>query len=133
EFLPRVLDYYRRFTGYGYWAAVEKSSGEFLGWFHLYPVAGRGPGEVELGYRLRRAAWGRGYATEGARGLIRKGFEELGAQRVTATTMAVNLASRRVMEKAGLRYVRTFYLPWPEPIEGSEHGEVEYALERADW
>jgi RimJ/RimL family protein N-acetyltransferase len=47
--------------------------------------------------------------------------------------MAVNAASRRVMEKAGLRYVRTFYQKWPERIEGDEHGDVEYALTKADW
>jgi RimJ/RimL family protein N-acetyltransferase len=56
---------------------------------------------VELGYRLRRQAWGRGYATEGSRALIRNGFTELGVRRVFATTMAVNLGSRRVLEKAG--------------------------------
>ena len=47
--------------------------------------------------------------------------------------MAVNLGSRRVMEKAGLRYVRTFHQEWPERIEGEEHGDVEYALTKADW
>jgi RimJ/RimL family protein N-acetyltransferase len=52
---------------------------------------------------------------------------------VVAETMAVNTASRRVMEKAGLRYVRTFHQEWPEHIEGSEHGDVEYALTKADW
>jgi RimJ/RimL family protein N-acetyltransferase len=47
--------------------------------------------------------------------------------------MAVNLASRRVMEKSGVTYVRTFHLEWEDPLPGTEHGEVEYALERADW
>jgi RimJ/RimL family protein N-acetyltransferase len=47
--------------------------------------------------------------------------------------MAVNLASRRVMEKSGLEYVRTFHQDWPDPIAGTEHGEVEYALTRAAW
>jgi RimJ/RimL family protein N-acetyltransferase len=54
-------------------------------------------------------------------------------QRVFAETMAVNLASRRVMEKAGLRLVRTFHQPWPDHIDGEEHGDVEYALRKADW
>jgi hypothetical protein len=52
---------------------------------------------------------------------------------VVAETMVVNAASRRVMEKAGLKYVRTFHQPWPYAIEGSEHGDVEYALRKADW
>ncbi len=133
DILPAFLAYYQRYAGYGFWAAVEKTTGEFLGWFHLRPPRGAGPGEVELGYRLRRSAWGKGYATEGSRALIRKGFTELGVQRVVAETMAVNAASRRVMEKAGLRYVRTFHQQWPDRIEGDEHGDVEYALTKADW
>jgi RimJ/RimL family protein N-acetyltransferase len=47
--------------------------------------------------------------------------------------MAINAASRRVMEKAGLKLVRTFHQPWPHPIEGDEFGDVEYALDRAGW
>jgi RimJ/RimL family protein N-acetyltransferase len=46
--------------------------------------------------------------------------------------MAVNLRSRRVMEKAGLRHVRTFHLVWEDPIPGFEHGEVEYEILRAE-
>ncbi|MGK4580892.1 GNAT family N-acetyltransferase [Kitasatospora sp. HPMI-4] len=127
------FSYYRRFPALGYWAALERTTGEFLGWFEFRPPDDERPDEVELGYRLRRSAWGLGYATEGARALIGKGFTEPGVERVFAVTMAVNQGSRRVMEKAGLRHVRTFFQDWPEAIEGSEHGEVEYALERAEW
>jgi RimJ/RimL family protein N-acetyltransferase len=52
---------------------------------------------------------------------------------VLATTMAVHIASRRVMEKAGLSLTRTFHQPWPYTIDGDEHGDVEYALTKADW
>ena len=133
ETLPRFLNYYERFAGFGYWAAIEKATGEFVGWFEFRPREGAGPDEVELGYRLRASAWGKGYATEGSRALIRKGFTELGVRRVVAQTMAVNIASRRVMEKAGLTLERTFYRSWPEPIEGAEYGEVEYVLRKANW
>ncbi|MGH3150444.1 MAG: GNAT family N-acetyltransferase [Streptosporangiaceae bacterium] len=133
DFLPAFLGYYQRYEGFGFWAAIERATGEFLGWFHFRPRPDAAPGEVELGYRLRRSAWGRGYATEGSRALISKGFTEFGVQRVVAGTMAVHGASRRVMEKAGLTLVRTFHEPWPYPIEGDQFGEVEYALERADW
>ena len=126
-------EYRDHFAGPGYWAAVERATGEFLGWFAFHPTPDRDPGEFELGYRLRTAAWGKGYATEGSRALIRTGFTELGARRVWAQTMAVNLASRRVMEKAGLELARVFHLEWEDPLPGTEHGEVEYALERADW
>jgi RimJ/RimL family protein N-acetyltransferase len=47
--------------------------------------------------------------------------------------MVVNVASRRVMEKAGLRLVRTFHQAWPDHIEGEEEGDVEYALLRTEW
>ena len=47
--------------------------------------------------------------------------------------MVVNVASRRVMEKAGLKFVRTFHQPWPDYIEGEEEGNVEYALLRSEW
>jgi RimJ/RimL family protein N-acetyltransferase len=133
EILPAFLAYYERFEGYGFWAAIEKPTGQFLGWFHFRPREGASPDEAELGYRLRRSAWGKGYATEGSRVLIRKGFTEFGVRRVVAETMAVNVASRRVMEKAGLTLVRSFHRPWPYPIEGDDLGDVEYALNRADW
>ncbi len=133
EILPAFLGYYERFTGYGFWAAVEAVTGDFLGWFHFRPREGGSVDEAELGYRFRRSAWDKGYATEGCYALIRAGFTEHGVERVVAETMAVNTASRRVMEKAGLRLVRTFHQPWPYRIEGDEHGDVEYALSRADW
>ena len=133
EILPEFLGYYEHFEGYGFWAAIEKATGEFLGWFHFRPREGASPDEAELGYRLRRSAWGKGYATEGSRALISKGFTDFGVQRVVAETMVAHAASRRVMEKAGLTLVRTFHADWPYPIEGDELGDVEYALDRAEW
>jgi RimJ/RimL family protein N-acetyltransferase len=112
------------------WLAFEHGAGEFAGWFGLRPSAGR---DRELGYRLRRECWGRGLATEGARALVDLAFTKLDATRVWAQTMTVNSASRRVMERCGLHFVRTFLAEWPEPIDGSEHGDVEYALTRAEW
>jgi RimJ/RimL family protein N-acetyltransferase len=133
DVLPGFLGYYERYAGYGFWAAVERSTGRFIGWFHFRPAKDAPPDEVELGYRLRRSAWHKGYATEGSRALIDNGFAELGVQRVVAFTMVVNVASRRVMEKAGLRFVRVFHQPWPDYIEGEEEGDVEYALLRSEW
>lgn len=127
-----MLGYYGRADGYGLWAAIEKSTGEFIGWLSLCSDDGD-LGKVGLGYRLRQSAWGKGYATEGSQALVDKGFSELGAQRIFATTMTVNAASRRVMEKVGLKYVRTFHESWPETIEGTEEGDVEYALTRSEW
>jgi RimJ/RimL family protein N-acetyltransferase len=121
----------------GGWAAMERSTDEFVGWFQLrrpqWPLEASGPDDAELGYRLRTSCWGKGYGTEGTLALIDKAFIELGIERVVATTMAVNIASRRVLEKAGLRLVRTFHLSFPDPLPGTEHGEVEYALTRDEW
>lgn len=133
EFLPAFLGYYQRYQEYGFWAAIEKSTGDFLGWFHFRPRDGAAPGQAELGYRLRKSAWGRGYATEASRALIRKGFTEFGVQRVTAEAMVANMASRRVMEKAGLKLVRTFHQPWPHAIGSHQLVVVEYALQKTDW
>jgi RimJ/RimL family protein N-acetyltransferase len=134
EVLPHFLAYADGASGYGFWAAEERATGAFLGWFHLRPHLGEGkPDEPELGYRLRRPAWGRGYASEGSRALVDLAFTDLGASRVYAETMAVNLASRRVMEKAGLRFVRLFHADWPVRIPGDEEGDVEYALTRDEW
>lgn len=130
EVLPMILRGYSH--GGGRLAAIDRGSGEFLGWIALDQSHGPAD-EPELGYRLRRAAWGHGYATEGARALVDLAFAELGAVRVWAQTMAVNTRSRRVMEAVGLRYVRTFQLQWDDPIEGTEQGEVEYELRRSDW
>lgn len=130
-----LLPYYRAIRPpFGYAAAEERATGAFLGWFLFRPPHGDPPpGEIELGYRLHRAAWGRGFATEGSRALVERGFAEPGVERVMAQTMAVNRGSRRVLEKVGLRHVRTFAAEFDDPLPGSEHGEVEYALTRAEW
>ncbi|MGW2373854.1 GNAT family N-acetyltransferase [Kitasatospora sp. NPDC001683] len=131
--LPRLLHDYPCFGTRGFWAAEEKATGAFLGWFAFRPLDEHSPAVVELGYRLNRVAWGRGYATEGSRALIDKGYTDLGVERVTANTMAVNTRSRRVMEKSGLSFLRNYTEDWPDPIPGSEHGEVEYELTRSEW
>ncbi|RLP92788.1 GNAT family N-acetyltransferase [Micromonospora sp. CV4] len=129
--LPKQLARYDRHPGLGRWAALDRESGAFLGWFALDPS--EDGTEAELGYRLRRSAWGRGLATEGSRALVRYAFDVVGVRRVWAETMTVNDRSRRVMTKAGLRYVRTFHLQWDDPIPGTEHGEVEYELRAEEW
>jgi RimJ/RimL family protein N-acetyltransferase len=135
EIIPFHLGVYQRLDRLGYWAAESASNGEFLGWFHFRPGPGGDITNVELGYRLRQSAWNHGYATEGSRALINMGFTDLGVQRVYAHTMTVNTASRRVLEKCGLTLVRTTAYEGPDAdvIDGAEHGEVEYALTKAEW
>ena len=133
DVFPAWLAYYERGDAWGFWAAIERESGRFLGWFHLRPAHDGPADEPELGYRLVRDAWGQGYATEGSRGLVDKAFGELGARRVWAATMKVNVASWRVMEKIGMRFVRLSFGEWPEPIPGDEQGDVEYEITREEW
>jgi RimJ/RimL family protein N-acetyltransferase len=131
EVIPFHLAAYERHPGFGTWAAEDIGTGEFLGWFHLRPR--RADGAIDLGYRLRRALWGNGYATEGSRALIDKGFTEHSIDRVVSETMTINLASRRVMEKCGLIYLRTYFDDETPDIEGADQGNVEYQLTRTGW
>jgi RimJ/RimL family protein N-acetyltransferase len=135
--IPVFLGYYEQFEGFGFWAAVEIATGQFLGWFHFRPPLKDEDrdedGVAELGYRLRRSAWGKGYATEGSRALIDKGFTEFGVRRVVAETMAANGGSRRVLEKSGLIQVGTFASTGPDDAGSAGQGHVVYELTRADW
>lgn len=141
DYIPTYLSHYERFEGYGFWAAIEKATGDFLGWFHFRPHEGDPPDQPELGYRLRTSAWGKGYATEGSRALIRKGFTNLDVRRVVASTYQDNLGSRRVMEKSGMKLVRTYRLTPEEMLEmfGITDSElfdgddVEYAISKSEW
>jgi len=105
-------------------------AGAFLGWVGAVPVADGS--EYDIGWRLRRTAWGSGFATEAALALVQALFSA-GARTVFAQTMAVNERSRSVMERIGLRYARTFHLAFDDPLPGTELGEVEYELTRDEW
>ncbi|MEV0616562.1 GNAT family N-acetyltransferase [Nonomuraea sp. NPDC050404] len=125
----------RRRAGLGFWVGFV--DGRFVGWWILEPPtrADQGPveGQAELGYRLLRRHWRRGLASEGARELLRHGFEDLRLTRVFAETMAVNAASRATMATLGMEHVRTFHVDWDEPLPGADLGEVEYAITREQW
>ena len=133
QIIPFHLAVYGRRDRLGTWAAESTATGEFLGWFHFRPGPDSDITNIDLGYRLRRPAWNMGYATEGSRALIDRGFTELGVERVFAHTMTLNAASRRVLEKCGLRLVGTSPYDGPFEIEGAELGQVEYALTKVEW
>jgi RimJ/RimL family protein N-acetyltransferase len=117
--------FYEGLPGFGFWAMIERDSGRFLGWFHLRPVDGDLTA-AEIGYRLRRDAWGKGFATEVSVVGVRYAFEKMAASRVIASALVANRASTRVMEKAGMRPDRSFI----EPITGAD--AVEYSLSRQE-
>jgi RimJ/RimL family protein N-acetyltransferase len=128
--IPALRHEYRRHPGFGRWIAFDDGN-SFVGWFGLH-VHGD-PRRPSLGYRLARSAWGKGLATEAGRALIERAFTDLGADRVTAQTMAVNERSRRVMDRCGMRCVRAFVEHFDDPLPGTDQGEVEYVITKADW
>ncbi len=98
--------------GLGYWTIL---GGEFLGWILLAPFEHG----VEIGWRLRQAAWGRGYATEAAHPVLHHGFATLGLPEILAIIDPANTASCGVARKIGLQ-------------DGgvTEKGHIRYALTR---
>ena len=96
----RWMRYYGIYPGLGLWPAEARASGVVIGWFCLIYVPGTV--EIEVGYRLATQAWGRGYATEGARAVVGYGFRRLGLARIIGLTHPDNVASQRVLAKAGL-------------------------------
>ncbi len=135
QVIPNVLKSYERWNGrFGLFAAYEKETGSFIGWFCLRPQRTGPLDEVELGYRLRQDAWGKGYATEGSRALVDKGFSELGVSTVWGETMTLNLSSQNVMEKVGMSVVES--LPTPDDmqgVEGAELGGFRFEITREQW
>ena len=126
----------REVPGLGFWAGF--AAGEFVGWWILQPPHGpdqpKVAGEADLGYRLMRRHWRHGYASEGARELIRHGFDDLGLNRIFAQTMAANTAARATMSAAGLSHARAFISgPYDDLAPGAEQGEVEYEITRSTW
>jgi RimJ/RimL family protein N-acetyltransferase len=93
--------------GYGWWAVEDRSSGDFLGRIGLYNPEGW-PG-VEIGWLLRREAWGKGLATEGAVAALEFGFEVIGIDHAISLIDARNARSIRVAEKIGGRYERDLH------------------------
>lgn len=140
----------RKIDGLGFWVAYRsideaasvtpprsEDDGEFIGLMMLPPAHGPDqpddPSVAELGYRIARRHWRRGYASEASTALLRHAFETVGQSRVIAQTMSVNAGSRAVMERIGMTYVRTYHTEWDDPLPGAEDGEVEYEMTRTMW
>ncbi len=99
DLLPRMTAFEEK--PYGFAAAYENDA--FVGWFHLRPSVADAS-VLEIGYRLRQAAWGRGLATEGSRALITYAFDTLDRSVVDACALPENAASIAVMKKCGMTY-----------------------------
>jgi RimJ/RimL family protein N-acetyltransferase len=100
DVMRRVLRYPRLYPDLGFWYTTRRDTGAFIGWFTL-KYCGKSA-DVETGYMLLPDAWGQGYATEGATALVDFGFDDLGLTRIVGVTHPDNIASQRVLMKAGL-------------------------------
>ncbi len=100
--VDRIRELCRDKPGFGVWAIETRADNEFIGLALLKELYDTG--ENEVGYRLIPSAWGRGYATEISRALVQHGFDTLGLDLIVGITFPGNEASRRVLEKSGLKY-----------------------------
>ena len=111
NFLPYVMSYDEG-DNIGFWSMIEKSNQEFIGWIFLRPEVDfellrqlnlAEKNAVELGYRIRKQNWNKGYTTEASQALVSKSFNEFDTRKVVAWALTENKASTRVMEKIGMK------------------------------
>jgi RimJ/RimL family protein N-acetyltransferase len=111
-------------------AAIEAETGRHVGEFMLRLTNGESR-QGEIGWSLHPDAQGRGLATEGARAMLRVGFDELGLHRITAGCDPRNVASLRVMERLGMRREADFAESWF--LKGEWVGEIVCAMLESEW
>ncbi len=111
------LEAHQRAHGFTFWAVEERASAVFVGFVGLArtPFEAHFTPCVEIGWRLKKEAWGKGYASEAARESLRHAFEHLGLDEVVSFTAAINLPSRKVMERIGMHH---------DPGEDFDHPHV---------
>jgi len=126
EELEWFLEGHPRRPELGLWATDLNDGGAFVGRCGLLPWTIDGREEVELAYLLDKAYWGRGLATEAARGIVRHAFDDLGLTRLISLIDPDNAASQRVAERIGMRLERRV-----DGIDGDGIATWIYALERA--
>lgn len=135
ELMLRIERHFDR-HGFGLWAAELREDDSFAGFIGL-SVPGFAAAfmtAVEIGWRLRADCWGRGLATEGARAVVAHAFTAIGLPILVSFTVPVNLRSRRVMEKIGMRNDPRGDFDHPLLPPGHPlRRHVLYRLERDDW
>ncbi len=112
DFVHRVSTFIDA-NGYGFWAADELISGEFIGFIGLMQPRFESYFTpcIEIGWRLRKEYWNQGLATEGARACLEYGFMTLDVEEIYSFTPVENKPSERVMQKIGMIFVNTFEHP----------------------
>ena len=98
-------------NGIGRLATIEKSSGNFIGWSGLKFITEEENNHInfyDVGYRLHPKYWGKGYATESCKASLKYGFMALHANEIIGRANEENIASRRALEKCGLKFLEKF-------------------------
>lgn len=113
----------------------RKEAGELIGFIGLSVPKRQLPFSpcVEIGWRLKRSAWGKGYATEGAKECLRIGFERLGLTEIVSFTTLTNLPSRRVMERIGMTNSNADFEHPAVPEGNPLRPHCLYKISRAQW
>jgi [ribosomal protein S5]-alanine N-acetyltransferase len=94
----------------GKWAVYESSTGNLIGMGGLTPWKLDDEDLIDITYRLRQSAWGKGYGLELAKELVKLGFEKLGLEEITATITPDNFPSKRIAEKLGMKFDKNIIL-----------------------
>lgn len=117
--------------GFGLYAVEVKETNEFIGFigFHRATFESDFTPCVEIGWRLKKEAWGKGYATEGAKACIQYGFEELGFDEIYSFTADINEPSKNVMRRVGMEFIKEFDHPRVE-ADSSLRKHVLYRIQR---
>lgn len=117
--------------GFGLYAVEVKETKEFIGFigFHRATFEADFTRCVEIGWRLKKEAWGKGYATEGAAACLHYGFNELGLSDIYSFTADVNTPSKNVMRKIGMSFNKYFQHPKVE-INSPLNKHVLYHVEK---
>lgn len=99
--------------GFGLYAVEVKNTNEFIGFigFHRATFEAAFTPCIEIGWRLKKEAWGKGYATEGATACLEYGFNHLALSEVYSFTADLNFPSKNVMKKIGLGFIDMFHHP----------------------
>ena len=104
QMVDRIEELFDR-HGFGLWAVEVQGGDPFIGFTGLAPLNAQVPHDgIEVGWRLARAAWGHGYATEAARASVAYGFEHGGLDEIVSVTAVINTPSRAVMERLGMSH-----------------------------
>ena len=96
-----ILPQYKK--NLGRWAVHTKDNNEFIGWCGLKWL--KEVDEIDLGFRFKPSAWGKGYATEAAQHTLNYGLQQLQLKKIAAHAHIDNIASQKVLEKIGMQYV----------------------------